>query len=931
MRGAGMKAFKFGESRARKISPQDKKVKTTFKDVAGVQEAKEDLREIVDFLKNPKKYIALGAKIPKGILLVGQPGTGKTLIARAVAGEANVPFFHISGSEFIELFVGVGASVSGDTPVLINKQGKIKLLSIKEFVDQFYKKGQGGYKPIKGIKTLGFQKKKTNFKGIKEGSRKQFFGGSAWQEIKGIYRHKVNKIYEIHYLGGTIKTTDDHSIFVRDRNFICSKKVSEIKPGDILVNLPFKVRGTFIHGIGTTHKIKAHRFSQMLIEKEISIWNEQGQVEKTMRNYIFALQNRGKIYQHEIAKQIGVSQMTVSNWQRNIYQPSYLQLSSRWQEKQIPQKTEITPQLMKLLGYYTAEGRRTPYMLQFVFGSHEKDLHQDCTNLMREIFGVGPHLEYTKDNTLRISYFGKIFGNFFEKHCGNGSKNKHIPSLLWELPREFFLAYLEGYAKGDGYTTKDNKLSITSVSQQLIRELSWLCAMHGIKAGVRIYHQKGGRVIKNKPLPELESWTLIIGKTSHPFITKSKYPCQIKKPYVKKVNIKPYNGYVYDLCGCENEAFFGGEKPVLLHNSRVRDLFNKAKKNLPAIVFIDELDAVGRQRGAGLGGSHDEREQTLNQILVELDGFEPNIGLSVLAATNRPDILDPALLRPGRFDRKVILDLPDIKDREAILKIHARGKPLDSTVNLKQIAARTPGFTGADLESLLNEASILSAKRNKKKVGVSEILESVERVLLGPERKSHLLSKKERQIVAFHEAGHAVVSYNLPGCDPVQKVSIIARGQAAGYTIKMPEQEKSLRTKSEFLDNLSALLGGYTAEEKTFGQVTTGAANDLRQATQLARKLVTVYGMSKTLGPRTFGEKEELIFLGREIAERRDYSEKFAQTIDKEVSQFINLCYNKAKGILEKNKKKLERVARLLLKKETLEKEEFLKIMKEKT
>lgn len=473
VKGAGMQAFKFGESKARKVNPQDKKVKTTFKDVAGVEEAKEELKEIVDFLKNPKKYILLGAKIPKGVLLVGPPGCGKTLLARAVAGEANTPFFHISGSEFIELFVGVGAS-------------------------------------------------------------------------------------------------------------------------------------------------------------------------------------------------------------------------------------------------------------------------------------------------------------------------------------------------------------------------------------------------------------------------------------------------------------------------RVRDLFTKAKKNLPAIVFIDELDAVGRQRGAGLGGSHDEREQTLNQILVELDGFEPNIGLIVLGATNRPDILDPALLRPGRFDRKVILDLPDIKGRESILKIHARGKPLDPKVNLRKIAERTPGFTGADLENLLNEASILSAKTNKKKIGLKEILESVERVLLGPERKSHILSKKEKEIIAFHETGHAIVSHVLPGCDPVQKISIISRGQAAGYTLSIPEQEKFLKTKSEFLDNLSALLGGYVAEEETFGQVTTGAANDLRRTTQLARKLVTEYGMSKTLGPRTFGEKEELVFLGREIAERRDYSEEFAQIIDKEVSGFIKLCYDKARNILRKNKAKLGEVAQLLLKKETLEKETFLKIMTKK-
>jgi len=473
IRGAGMQAFKFGESQARKINPQDKKVKTTFQDVAGIKEAKEDLTEIVDFLKNPQKYVKLGAKIPKGVLLIGLPGCGKTLLARAVAGEADVPFFHISGSEFIELFVGVGAS-------------------------------------------------------------------------------------------------------------------------------------------------------------------------------------------------------------------------------------------------------------------------------------------------------------------------------------------------------------------------------------------------------------------------------------------------------------------------RVRDLFSKAKKNLPAIVFIDELDAVGRQRGAGLGGSHDEREQTLNQILVELDGFEPNIGLIVLAATNRPDILDPALLRPGRFDRKVILNLPDLKDREAILKIHAKGKPLEQDVSLQKVAGRTPGFTGADLESLLNEASILAAKRNKKKVGQTEIFESVERVLLGPERKSHVLSEKEKEIVAYHEAGHAIVSYLLPGCDPVQKISIISRGQAAGYTLIMPEKEKSLKTKSEFLDNLSAFLGGYAAEEKTFGEVTTGASNDLYKVTQLARKLVTEYGMSETLGPRTFGEKEELVFLGREISERRDYSEEFAQVIDEEVSSIIKSCHKKSSDILEKNKNKLKTLALLLLKNETVEKDQFVEIMGKK-
>lgn len=381
----------------------------------------------------------------------------------------------------------------------------------------------------------------------------------------------------------------------------------------------------------------------------------------------------------------------------------------------------------------------------------------------------------------------------------------------------------------------------------------------------------------------------------------------------------------YHISGSEFIEMFVG-----VGASRVRDLFKKAKKHLPAIVFIDELDAVGRKRGAGLGGSHDEREQTLNQILTELDGFEPNSGLIVMAATNRPDILDPALLRPGRFDRKVILDLPDIKGRKEILKIHSKDKPLAEEVTLQRVAERTPGFTGADLENLLNESSILTAKRGKKKITMDEILESVERVILGPERRSHILSDKEKKIIAFHEAGHAIVSFYSKGCDPVQKISIISRGKAAGYTLKMPEKEKKLKNKTEFLDKLSALLGGYISEKITFDEVTTGASDDLRKGTQIARKLITEYGMSDKLGPRTFGEKDNHVFLGEEISHKRNYSEKIAEEIDNEVSNIINLCYNKAEKILKENKNKLKEIADTLLEKETLEKEEFEKIIKSK-
>ena len=360
--------------------------------------------------------------------------------------------------------------------------------------------------------------------------------------------------------------------------------------------------------------------------------------------------------------------------------------------------------------------------------------------------------------------------------------------------------------------------------------------------------------------------------------------------------------------------------------SRVRDLFTKAKKSSPAILFIDEIDAVGRRRGAGLGGSHDEREQTLNQILVEMDGFEPHTNLIVLAATNRPDVLDPALLRPGRFDRRVILDLPDINDREAILKVHARKKPLEKEVSLREVAERTPGFSGADLENLLNEAAILTVRRNKKKVGKSEILESVEKVLLGPERKSHILGKEEKEITAYHEAGHALVAKLLPKTDPVHKVSIISRGKAAGYTLKLPSEDKKFSTKSKFTDELAVLLAGHVTEKIRFGEVTTGATSDLKQATNIAKRLVTEFGMAENLPPRTYGEREEMIFLGKEIHEQRDYSEKIAEEIDKEVAGFIENAYKSAEKIVKENMSKLEEIVALLIKKEIIEKEEFDKL-----
>ncbi len=377
----------------------------------------------------------------------------------------------------------------------------------------------------------------------------------------------------------------------------------------------------------------------------------------------------------------------------------------------------------------------------------------------------------------------------------------------------------------------------------------------------------------------------------------------------------------FEISGSEFIELFVG-----VGSGRVRDLFQKAKAKQPCIVYIDELDAIGRKRGAGVGGGNDEREQTLNQILVELDGFDKDTKVVVLASTNRPDVLDPALLRPGRFDRKIVLDSPDLKARKRIMEIHTENKPLAEGVNLQEVAERTPGFSGADLENLANEAAILTARKENEEITQTELLESIEKVLLGPERKSHILTEKEKEISAYHEAGHALVSSLLSETQEVRKVSIISRGQAAGYTLKMPMEEKQIKNKKEFMAEIAVLLGGYSAEKIKYKETTTGASNDLEKASKYARRLVKKYGMS-SLGPIAFGGEREHVFLGEEISEEKNYSEEVAAKIDKEIAKIIKKAEKTALKVLEENKETLEKLAEVLIEKETIEKEEFEKIV----
>ncbi|MCX6345234.1 MAG: ATP-dependent zinc metalloprotease FtsH [Armatimonadetes bacterium] len=361
--------------------------------------------------------------------------------------------------------------------------------------------------------------------------------------------------------------------------------------------------------------------------------------------------------------------------------------------------------------------------------------------------------------------------------------------------------------------------------------------------------------------------------------------------------------------------------------SRVRDLFDTAKANRPALIFIDEIDAVGRQRGAGLGGGHDEREQTLNQLLVEMDGFDQNSGVILIAATNRPDVLDPAILRPGRFDRRVVIDNPDALGREGILNIHTKGKPLADDVNLNSLARRTPGFTGADLANLVNEGALLAARRDQTKVFMADFEDSIDRVIAGPERKSRIISEKEKEMVAYHEVGHAIVGELLPNSDPVHKVSILPRGMALGYTMSLPTQDKYLTTKSELLDRIAGLLGGRVAEQMVFDDISTGAGNDLERATELVRAMVCEYGMSEAIGPLTVGKRHANPFLGRDMMEDRNYSEQIAQAIDKEIRSIMDAGYERAKAIIQENRTKMDMIVKVLLEKETLERAEFEALM----
>ena len=908
--------FSFGRSKAKMFAKGKQNV--SFADVAGVDEAKKELVEVVDFLKNPEKYRRIGARTPKGVLLFGPAGVGKTMLAKAVAGEANVPFFSMAGSEFMEMLVGIGASrvrdlfatakaaapsiifideidaigrqrgrsgfvgghdereqtlnqilvemdgftpndsvmvlaasVTGDTPIVIKEKGIPKLISIGDYVDKYYEdKKENGEVEISDVECLGFERKQ--FLSLKN-KNNIYFGNSAFKKVRAVFRHKVDQIYEISYIGGKIKATGNHSVFVRSKFGIKTKAVSELQSGDVLVDLPFKVNRTNKN----LREIRTHKFGEDW-SHSLNLWDIEKET-KWVEKYHYALLSRVTgLSQSMTANTIGVSQTTIGNWIRGKYMPQAISKKLYKSDiENLPQNINVTRDLCRLLGYYTAEGY-SRWGVDFCFSLDEKELINDTINLMESFFGLLPKTRYITSNAVNLVYYSTPVGEFFARLCGKGARNKHIPYFLYDAPYEYFKEYLRGLWLGDGSEDKKGRGEITTVSKQLAMEVNWVARMHGKKTYLGGFTAKSGRRINGgKPLAPVRVWRVGWGKRANPFKSyKTENNSSSRRAIVKSVTKLSFNGFVYDLCGVENEAFFGGESPILLHN------------------------------------------------------------------TNRGDLLDPALLRPGRFDRRVTLDMPDKEGREDILKIHARGKRFGKDINWGRVADRTVGFSGADLENMLNESAIFAARTEKSEINMEDIEEAATKVKLGPAKK-RLQSDEDKRITAYHEGGHAIVTHFTKGMDPVHRISIVARGMSLGHTLIPPAADRTHDTKTRLLGQISAMLGGRAAESMIFKEMTSGASNDISHATRIARAMVMEWGMSD-LGPVNFGPDTGMGDFGQsEYYQENTVSPAMQEKIDNEVRRIMETGLKQAERLIIKHRSLLDKVAALLLKDETVDRDQF--------
>ncbi|MFP4617148.1 MAG: ATP-dependent zinc metalloprotease FtsH [Candidatus Paceibacterota bacterium] len=896
-KGAGMQAFSFGQSKARMISPHDKNQRVTFEDVAGAKEAKEELMEIVDFLKNPKKFINIGARIPKGIILMGAPGTGKCVV--------------------------------GETMILTNK-GAMEIKDIPTYYAVDDKdRVHGAVLPTIDVE------KTTNAKAP----------ASHWYDLG------VQDTYRIQLKNGIeLEGTPEHPVLVmNEQGELVFKEISQLQEGEYAA-VSFKneafgnckkidEKTSYMMGLLTGDGNMSH-------SGRIGFTTTDKELEKVFTSFV-------ETYDETLKVQRGSDGIThiVSSWKlkKHLYEMGMSYLLSY--DKVIPPSVLQAPREVVvnfLKGLFDSDGSFERYAV--TYSTVSLKLADQISALLLN-FGIVPKRRVktpTGQVTPRPVYEISITGvslKVFREKIGFGLQRKQDK--------------LEEYLK-DRSMENTNVDIFPYVSEKV--EACWrvmskegkskegLCKlMHkvrfrkrisrrSLKIFVKAFEESGCHHPDFEYLKKLSEANIFFSPVKgvrksrnrvydftvpgvHSFISNGlvSHNTLLAKAVAGEARVS-----FFSISGSEFVEMFVG-----VGASRTRDLFKMAKQAAPAIIFIDEIDAIGRVRGTGVGGGNDEREQTLNQILVEMDGFEPNEKVIIMAATNRPDVLDPALLRPGRFDRRVVIDLPDRKDREAILKVHSRKKPLAEDVDFRVISERTPGFSGADLYSLVNESAILAAREGRKTVTQFDMVRSIEKVMLGPERRSHVLSEHEKKITAYHEAGHALTASVLPFADPVHKISIISRGRAAGYTLKLPTEDRRLHSKKEFLDDIAVSLGGYATELMIFDDLTTGASNDLQVATSLARSMVTRYGMSEKLGPIAMEKSDSTLAQEGGYSSRSEHSQETLSLIDDEVSKLMIDQRERVEKIITENREALEAIAGKLMEVETLEREAYEEILRE--
>ncbi|MDP3962263.1 MAG: ATP-dependent zinc metalloprotease FtsH [bacterium] len=899
VRGTGLQAFSFGQSKARITMPDDKKQRVTFKDVAGAKEAKQELAEIVDFLKNPKKFLEIGAVIPKGILLMGAPGTGKC--------------------------------VSGNTMIVTSKG----IIAIQDIPKYFFVNEDN---TVEGLNIVTLDEK--------EGLLKTAVA-SHWYCL-GDQKTLLIKTDS----GISIEGTPEHPLIVVDKEtgFFKFKRIDEIKEGEWLAV------GSDTQSFGSHTRIPSPDIAYLMgvLTGDGCLTIKDRVMLSTADNEI--LERVQKILNSHFGVQLSKSSGKYDYELRNVHVKETLiswGLGETYaRHKRIPDWISMAPKeyvCQFIRGLFDTDGT-VEKRGSVSISSSSRSLVNSMQFMLLNLGIVARSYERKKKHNGQMQYYIQIYGDFvqnFKDQIGFLVKRK-ISRLeavcLKQRNTNINLIPLQSHLIGKVW-----RQAIATTNISLNRTFYAQSPYKNVKrymSGERTPSQHGMNIFIENAIALAPSVSIMPEVAHLKNLSSGKFFfTQVKK--INKSQNKVYdltvpithnfiaNGLINHntllaraVAGEAGVAFFSisgsefVEMFVGVGASRVRDLFKMAKETAPAIIFVDEIDAVGRVRGTGVGGGNDEREQTLNQILVEMDGFEPNEKVIVMAATNRPDVLDPALLRPGRFDRRVTIDLPDRNDREEILKIHSTKKPFAEDVVLRVIAERTPGFSGADLYSLMNEGAILAARENRNKISQYDLIRAIEKVMLGPERKSHLLSKKEKEITAYHEAGHALVSSVLPYADPVHKISIISRGRAAGYTLHLPLEDRKMQSKNEFLDDIAVSLGGYVVEKMMFGDVTTGPSNDLQVSTALARDMVTKYGMSDRIGALALEGSGGRAMFGKGIGDK-EYSEKVGADIDAEVSKIMSEAYKKAEDIVTKHRPALDAIAQRLIDIENLERDEY--------